>query len=205
VQYRVYDGAAWGAPDDVIITGTDHDPGYLMDVCTLALDGNDRPCVAYRNKVSTEMRCAHLNGTWNDELVDSAVLLRFLVIAVNPLNDLPCLAYDKYESGDNMIPVSYAFSDGTTWHLDEVKSIFDYYGWISLEMKSDGQPVVAHGHGDSGTCEYAIFDGANWSHERFDYIEYSLRAVDIAIDSADRIHFSYYDDYNNYIKYTFVD
>ena len=93
----------------------------------------------------------------------------------------------------------HAWFDGTAWNYETVDSqdIAGFYA--SLDIDGDGNLHVSYAIGVGGSLQYAINDGAGWTHETVDgVVGYHTT---IAVTSTGMPCISYYDSQNDNLRY----
>jgi hypothetical protein len=152
----------------------------------IAVDGDDRPCIA-AGWVGDELKLMIKDGgEWSEEVVDSGLALaRSCSIAFDSL-DRPHIAYYDGDEDD----LRYAYRDGS-WRVEVVDSDGDVGRYCSLALDSNNEPHVAYYDNTNNDLIYAYRDGGEWHREAVDAVGDVALGASLALDSYDRPHISY--------------
>jgi len=166
------------APPRVELRPSAAHPGYAWLVTTvdpqrftgygtsLALDGQDRPRIAYEYALANDLRYAAFDGThWVTQTVDA-----FGITGIHPSLALdaaerPRIAYRI--AGTNYMDLLYAWTspdnNGGAWITTTVDAWGDAGGEPSLELDGAGHPRVSYNR--DNCLMYAYDDGSGWQIE----------------------------------------
>ena len=182
--------------------------GNIELFSSIALDGNNRPHIAYyKGWPDGDLHYAFWNGfSWQTEMVDSYGTAGYNLSLALDNNGRPHISYCETTGYD----LKYAHHDGNGWLIDTV----DSNGWVgghtSIAIDSNNHPHISyHKLGEEDNIDeqlkYAYNDGNVWHNETVDSRDDVGWHTSIAIDSNDKPHISYYDATNHDLKYSYLD
>ena len=136
LKYARWNGSTWNI-ETVDAIDTDDHIGYQND---LALDGLDRPHIAYHDTTNRDLKYAWWNGSaWNISLVDSAGRVGGSPSIVLDGSDRPHIGYLNTVQRD----VKYAWWNGSGWSIETVD--FDgVFSTLSLALDDDDLPHISY-------------------------------------------------------------
>ena len=195
-------------------------PGYAWLIATvdpqmytgygtsLALDGQERPRIAYRI-AGTDYK--DLLYAWTGPDINGGPWFTTTVDTPGDCGIDPSLELDG--AGDPRISYNcnncllYAHDDGSGWQIETVACGEGWYGWCtSLELDSQGHPRISYLAGwPVSDLMYAWYDGVQWQHETIDSQGIVGLYTSLALDSQDQPRISYYDDDSCALKYAWHD
>lgn len=179
---------------------------------SIALDSNGFPHIAYvvhlirRDGRDYEVRHARWDGVrWRSERVTRMAdsLIGPDAYAVDIALDSMDAPHIAVASGADPGTIQYARRDGGGWTVEDVISGGDYDARVAIALDGlDRAHLVYLDSNDSPTLYHQYFDGGMWVQEIIAQgLSSPFEAPDIAIDDADGVHISYYDDNADAIKY----
>ena len=161
---------------------------------SLALDGADRPHVAYCDATNTALRYAVRDGgQWHVETVDDgSEWYDYTSIAVDPAGN-PHITYRAFASNVVDEQTRYAYRDAAGWHIEAISQGLS--SDTSLALTADGSPRVLFAW--EGSVVYGYRDAEGWHTEEVHHRQAAdtERAVlggwewlSLALGSMDRPH-----------------
>ena len=165
------------------------DEGPFKFYVSLVLDSQDRPCIAYYQRLpESGLKYARWTGTeWLIETVDAGGVGQYCSLALDS-SDRPHIAYR--DGGVNKL--KYARWDGDEWQFEHVETGGDTCYYISLALDSNDHPHISYQKKDDvDDLRYAHWDGSQWRVETVDAEGNSGAFSSIAVDSQDRPHIAY--------------
>lgn len=189
LKYARHDGMGWNLED----VG---DGYYYMSV---AVDGNDRPHICYLGVAS--LNYAVYNGaTWDTETLTSGIYTPHCPSIALDSNDRPHIVYLDRVS----VEFRYGHHNGTDWvfeTLSTASSISTLFKTASIAVDSQDLPHVCWTDGTH--VNYAHHDGTQWNTQAS--IDTGADYMDMALDSADYPHISYFNANGSDLKYAVYD
>ena len=192
-QYAAWDGTAWQIETFATV---DFSFGSFT---SLALDGNDRPHIAYMDELANTLKYAHHDGNnWQTNTIHTAGQLSifdpFFSLALD--GNLPVVAFYA-EFGETL---HYAQWDGNIWQTQTVGS-FSFpaqaNGSVSLAMDSTNNPHISYAFqptaGVDISLRYVYWDGGQWQNEILDNSGTLGEQNAMAMDASDNPHIAYHE------------
>ena len=93
-----------------------------------------------------------------------------------------------------------AISSGWNYAIEELDSAGGNAKAVSLAIGPNQEPLIAYAAGDSGDARLAIKNGAAWQYEVVDSAA-NATYTDLAISALDTLHYVYYDETRNCLRY----
>jgi PKD domain len=123
------------------VTETIASEGQQGEYSSIVLDSTDTPHAAWYDRANARLMYGkRLIDGWDIAVVDEGNRGRYAHIALNPITDLPAVAY--YDDVDEN--AMYAWFDDTGWHNEEVEDTSDNQGeWIDLAFNNNGVPYTS--------------------------------------------------------------
>ena len=131
---------------------------------SLAVDGSDNPCVAYRvGALTAALRYAcHDGASWQVSTIDSGQDTGNGCALALDSSDTPHVVYPaRFE-------IRYAVKSGATWVPETVAAVSNLYPLPSIALDGFGEPRVCYydlGDQSLGSLVYAERNGASWQVE----------------------------------------
>jgi len=161
--------------------------------CSLELDSNGFPHIAYLRSTGGDLMYAHLTGSsWIIEEVDTTgSFTNGLSLALDS-EDQPHIAYGRYD----FYELRYSFWNGTDWNTEILLSDEYAIREISIRMCSADYPYISYNKADDSGLYCAYHNGGPWTFQLVD----TGNLTSIVLDSNDRprITYSHYDNYLGY-------
>ncbi|MBN1661900.1 MAG: VCBS repeat-containing protein [Anaerolineae bacterium] len=183
-----------------------YDAGYEILQTSLALDGDGRPHIAFRDEAGQDLEYTTYDGTgWQIETVHSSDNTGGTPsLAIDP-GGRPHVSWVYHEPSHS---VMYGKDDGTAWQIDTVSG-GSWPKWTSLALDSAGAPHISYFTDlDSGTTANALMhawnDGA-WHLERIDGPSLDGMFTSLALDSQGHPHIAYSHVSGKALKYAWYD
>jgi hypothetical protein len=196
LMYAHWNGSAWTAE-------TIDSDGQVGVTNSIALDSNDNPHISYSSTTNLSLKYASWDGNaWHIETVDgSRGNGSFSSLAIDD-SDKPHISYYDYGSE----ALKYAKWDGISWNIETVDFGNYYVGrYSSLALDKNGYPHIgymSHTNATMGDVKYAKWDGMEWKIEVVDDTPHHMGYwLSMALDSSDRPHFSYFDEFDDDLMY----
>lgn len=147
LKYASWNGSAW-----IIETVDTVDTNeYVGSANDLALDGHDRPHIAYDDLTNRDLRYAWWNGSaWNVSVVESAGWVGGGPSIALDGNDRPHIGYFNTVQHD----LKYARWNGSAWNI-EVVDFDGVFGSGSLTLDDDDLPHMSYFDGMNMDLKYA--------------------------------------------------
>ena len=188
LKYAHHDGLDWNLEN----VG---DGSYYMSV---ALDSNDRPHICYIH--SGALKYSLFNGTtWVTEIIASSIYIPHCPSIALDSNDKPHIIYFDKEN----VEFRYVNYNGGTWNFETLSvsgSTSTTFKTTSIAVDSNDLPHVCW---TDGTLNYANYDGTQWNIQGS--IETVANNMDMALDSANYPHISYFNPQGSDLKYGVYD
>src|SRR5271157_2181410 len=106
-----------------------------------------------------------LNYVWSDvgNADFSAGTAKYTSLALNPVNDQPCMAYSDWANSEYASVMEF---NGTNWrYVGSPAFSADGAWYTSIAFNSSGQPYVAYSdEGNSWGATVMKFDGTTWDY-----------------------------------------
>jgi PKD repeat protein len=166
--------------------------------CSLTLDGNDVPHISYVSEDALKYTTLD-ESSWNSKIVDSTGIIDYGTSIALDAGGFPHISYfDKTRKC-----IKYSYWNGDQWSMEIVRNQVWESSDPSIVLDSDGDPHISFS--SYGTLNYAEQIPGSWHIESIDSnVQYPGRTVDIALDSHDNPHLSYYDSIERDLKYASV-
>ncbi len=183
--YTWYDGAFWQTQLPDVEPVTD-------GAAALALDGNDRPGIAYCNATAEQLKYASYDGSvWHIEVVTSKPEGSGCDISL--AMDAAGQPHILFYSGDSGL--QYASYQQGAWQIETVDGSPSAGRCNSLTLDASGFPHVSYYYQGNNELDlrYAWRDGAGWYSQQVDRIGgfISRESTSVALDAAGRPHIAY--------------
>jgi len=158
LKYAAWNGSAW-------ITHTVDSSGLPTQGCSLLLDGNDAPHLAYSVSTGGVVYAVWNGSSWVKRTVDTHI------------SGKPSLALDRFgtprisyydDLNDDLV---YAAWSGVTWNKWVVHDSADgaYGGYYNcLAVDEDGNPGIGYNSDNGLSMEYVFWDGSSWVTQTVD-------------------------------------
>ncbi len=160
LKYAVSQGTGW----DVTVADNDKDVG---SGCSLAVDANGHPGIAYLDAYNEDVKYAWFDGTaWHTEVVKDTFGI-YLSLAFDNQNN-PRISYFDYFPQNDLV---YAWKDGSGWHTEVVESegvrsdgtvTGDVGKFTSLAIDSYERANIVYFY-ESGDLKYAQQRDETWN------------------------------------------
>ena len=167
---------------------------------SLAIDSTDTPHAAWYDATTGSLMYGlrYFDG-WDVEQVDTGNKGKYTSIAINPVTDLPAIAYT--DQGNQK--ARYAWYDGATWHKETIvwDDDEDEGRYIDLTFTSGGTPYIAY-HYNNGAFQTVGVNvvwksGGIWYGRRLDSFTFGFGEIGIdnaiAVDALDYPQIAYRD------------
>jgi len=168
------------------------------DYAELGLDAAGRPVVAYQKDGHLWVAVRTDEG-WAPELVDDREGAgKHLDMAIDSVSGRCHVAYSMGGYG-----LYHAVSDGSSWALEELRTVDQASYECGICLDSGGYPHVSYYAADIGALGYGFLDGLGWQFETVDGPKalLGLRST-IELDGADQPHIAYRDhNFSGPLKY----
>jgi hypothetical protein len=177
--------------------------GYFVSSCSIALDSNDNPHVAFCDYNSSVVKYVWWNGSsWVVQNATSASHVAYVSLALDS-KDNPFISYVQTIDEGGHTSLFFAKRSGSSWSTQMVDP---YNGWFpSIAIDSNDTPHISY-YGYFSLA-YASWTGAGWKIETVDAGTSSQQDIgwysSLALDSNDTAHISYYDRKNGDLKYAY--
>ncbi|MFN8176935.1 MAG: FlgD immunoglobulin-like domain containing protein [bacterium] len=175
--------------------------GYAGFELSLALDGQDRPHVAYYEFNSHNLRYAtKVGNTWVTTSVDTTGDVgQYPSIALDAAGN-PHISYRDFTNGD----LKYASKTGATWTIEVADNGAAEGAYSSLALDAAGNPRIAYLAVTGIDLRYASKTGGVWTVEIVDGAATAVGYyASLALDAAGRPHISYLDNTTDDLRYAF--
>ncbi len=187
--YGTRDNGTWNLS---LVDGTGIDPGQG---CMIAMDSLGRPHIAYVEGPNYygnfTVREASLDGTaWNVTILFTGYYTE-PAIAINPVTDLPMVAYGQVPAD----VLRLATQTATGWSTQVVDPAFNG-NVVSLAVNATGAPTLAYGNGTYGNLTVARWTGAGWAKA---IVDSGVGFISLKLDSHGLPHVAYWT--NQGVKY----
>ncbi len=214
VRYAHKSGSILSPSKDAAWQAETIDQGAITGVhASLALDGADRPHIAYYEDQREDLLYAAWDGAqWQITTVDvngSSATDGSVSLTLDAAG-FPHISYRDDTDAFGLDPhgLKYAHWDGATWQIGYVDQVGRAGRGSSIALDSAGQPHISYynlpylGAGED-RLRYAHWDGANWQVQTVDPVrqKYIDSPTSLTLDSADRPHIAYMDGDAEDLKY----
>ncbi len=196
LKYAHWNGSVWS-------NETVDSDGQVGTTNSIALDSNDNPHISYSSATNLSLKYARWTGSvWNIETVDgSRGNGAYSSLAIDS-SDNPHISYHDYGSQ----ALKYTHWNGNAWNIEIVDSGNFYVGrYSSLALDINDYPHIGYkGYTNAtmGDVKYAKWDGMEWKVEVVDNSPHHMGFwISMALDSSDRPHFSYFDEFDDDLMY----
>ncbi|MBN2365622.1 MAG: T9SS C-terminal target domain-containing protein [Calditrichaeota bacterium] len=161
ISHSFLSGGTWQRE---IVDSSGTDTGWY---CSLALDSNNDPHIAYSDADNFDLHYAYFkDGEWHIDLVDSIGVVGFHCDLVLDENDRPHIAYQKgyYAYAVTDVGLKYATITDTGWakvYIDSTRfGIVDLF--CSIAFRPDGTPGIAYIDIMEKRLKFAYKSGDEW-------------------------------------------
>jgi hypothetical protein len=186
-----------------------NNPLNVGQYCSLVIDSHDKPHISYlgTGAGSGPLKYASWTGTtWDiNTIPETTYNTGYSDIALDS-NDKPSISYVTTVPGADFKPgtshPSYAAWNGSGWTTESVDLTTTNCLYTSLTLNSQGTPCISYEDFRSDSTrhlEYATKTNSGWNKVEVDpsAADYS----DLALDSGNNPHISYYDPLTQDLKY----
>jgi hypothetical protein len=145
--------------------------GIVGEFCSLALDHNDNPIIAYYDSIALDLKIARYDGSsWHREFVDSGYISsgRQASLDIGPDNN-PAIAYIHVDPDGKTVVLRFARFDGTNWNYESFPAVKPSGGSnLSLKFAPDGNPAIAYSELSPQEVIYLKYNGTSWDASSID-------------------------------------
>ncbi|MBN2080842.1 PKD domain-containing protein [bacterium] len=186
--------------------GSENELDGLSWRCAADYDQLDQPSVIYYSIVASDLCYAKLNletEDWDDSLIVNCAGIGPFDLAVSKADGTPHIVYaTEIETGVQAL--TYAYFDSADWQACNPPSAGNIGDWLCIALNSAGLPVVCYYEQAKQELCYLRFTGSFWITSVIDNSADVGKYCDFALDDEDGVHFSYYDDDHNLVKYAYL-
>jgi hypothetical protein len=128
---------------------------------SMALDGFDRPHIAYNNRFNDDLMYAYKDATgWHITTVDSSGFVGGYPSLALDSNGYPLISYCSCTGSGCWYcnDLKYAWYDGTDWHTQSVATLGNVGGFNSLAIDEFGKPHISYYDESNKDLMYASKD-----------------------------------------------
>ncbi len=165
-------------------------------VISLALDSQQRPHVAYYDRVALapqNLKYATFDGTsWTIETLDSQGSEGENVSLCLDSQDRPHVAYYYRNSDHTDGHLKYAVRHGTTWDFEVVDDAGSVGLYASLALDQQENPHIAYFDWSNDSLKYAVQNGGIWNVQVVDG-QSAGKFASLALDSHNQPRIAYFD------------
>jgi hypothetical protein len=192
--------AAAGATEYEWITKTVDDDGDGVGLfCSLALDPNGRPHIAYYDATDVPLhwylKYAYYDGNkWRVMVADPEKYAGGDCDLAVDAGGHPHISYCQGFKDPDRRDLKYAYHDGSKWHITRVDESGSAGAHTSIALDAQGRPHIAYKDTPDSVpskLKYAYFDGSRWRTMAVDEGHGVGYDTSIAVDSKGHIHISY--------------
>jgi|WetSurMetagenome_2_1015567.scaffolds.fasta_scaffold56066_1 hypothetical protein len=197
LEYAKWTGSSWNT-QTIDSTGD-----FSFASCSIALDSNDIPHVAYYDYSTRDLKYATLVGsTWTIQVVESeGDVGSFCSIAVDKGGNVHISYHNSSSLSGSLKYARMSNSGWSTQTVDAETSGKNYGQFSSIALDSSGNPCIAYFESISKDLRYAKLVGSNWATETVDSEGKVGYYCSVAVDDKGNPHISYQDGTNSYLKY----
>ncbi len=185
-----------------------HDQGneYVGTSVSIAVDGDDRPYIAYHDRNSWDLEYARYDGdSWFVETLDGSGynVGRFPNIAIDQSGNIN-IAYENFSNYDLMSLVIDSGEAATA----KVSQIGTHSYGMGFAVDGSGISHLSfyNGSDTAGNLQYASKSGTSWSSVTLDQSSTMVGTYsDLALDGNGNPHISYVDATNGFLRYAQYD
>ncbi|MEW6601328.1 MAG: hypothetical protein AB1499_10205, partial [Nitrospirota bacterium] len=169
---------------------------------SLALDTNGHAHVSFQYFPSGLYYATNESGTWNKVLVKNSSTTGKTSIAVDSNGKIHISHY----TGAYNYDLAYSTNDSGTWNTLIIDSSGDTGNYSSIAVDSNNKVHISYHDRTNGYLKYATNVSGAWDITGIDYTsaynyDNEYTETDIAVDSNNHAHISYYDQTNSKVKY----
>ncbi|MCW4005067.1 MAG: hypothetical protein NWF04_00500 [Candidatus Bathyarchaeota archaeon] len=188
---------AWKESDGLWHNRIIDDEGNVGTHTSLAFGGEYYyPQISYYDETNGYLKYAYFDGEgWDSVTVDSDHAGQFSCMAVDADGTIHILYFDTW---DNLLKYAF-FSPGVGWTIETLLAT-GIYGFTSIDLASDGPPVISYGSADKHELVVASLNSGTWTYTTVDSA-YTGLYTSIAVDSYGFPHISYYDNSSRSLQY----
>ncbi|MBN1425092.1 hypothetical protein JXA88_11100 [Candidatus Fermentibacteria bacterium] len=149
----------------------------------VALDGEDRPHIAYHDELRGALKHAWYDGVWHVETVDDEGRAGWWCCIALDGAGSPHISYQADYT------LRYARLEGSGWVIETVADSGSVGSYTGIAVDASGYPHISH-YGN-GSLHYVWRDGSGWHAEVVESGGWVGLYTSLALDSSGRPHISY--------------
>jgi len=198
LKYATWNGIEW----EIITVDSLGDVGLNPSI---VIDSNNHPHICYLTGwPDYYLKYAYFDGiNWHYEMLRSQLKCYNPSIAIDS-QDNPHISY-KAEVDNSLI---YTYYDGILWHNETVINEVGYWedsGSKTIDLDDNNHPNICYAGYDGWpyySLQYAHWNGLSWTNDTLELSENGWGYYSsLAIDAYGKVHISYTDSWNDYLKY----
>lgn len=170
----------------------DRGVGDVGAMVSLALDGNNRPHMAYYDYVFEDLRYAYRDDAgWHVQVVAGEGLVGTSPsLALDSLGR-PHISYTDY----SLKALRYASWNGSQWTFQTVENNGSTDLYSSLRLDTSDRPHISYLDQDNLALKYARWNGSSWEIQTLQNVTTMYTQTSLVLDEANNPHISFCNDY----------
>ncbi len=177
--------------------------GDQGEYCSLDVDSQNRPHIAYYDHTNTNLKYTYFDGEqWVRNVVENGAGL-YCSIDLDMM-DRPHISY--YDpTGATTGNLKYAYHDGVQWVTEVADPGWDVGEYTSIKINETGKPHISYHDGDNLTLKYVYYNGAAWVNTTIDSDAAVGFDTSLELNDSGYPAIAYFDNDNGDLKYAYWD
>jgi hypothetical protein len=176
--------------ENYIYSGVIDQNGEIPSQQTLALDSQDHPHIAYRDRLTQALKYTVFNGVaWNSATIDSESEVTEVALTLDRNEHAHIIYHDRRSH-----TLRYAFQSGDTWLFDSVPSGDIVQAQFAMILDAANRlHLVFYDAATQGPLRYALRQNGVWQSETLQDQPGVGGSPSLAVDSANQVHLTFDD------------